>query len=393
MKRLLAFIVKPYGIVASTMLISYLMWAFPSFDGNIRKGFDKPFESSNVGVIVCGIWLIITIGLAYCGFKTGISIKINSKTIDERVSLDSLRPYIILSILGYIGILYVVLQLVTNLGIVGIVSAITGGQANALKDTLYSDYSAGIASLRYLAIPSAALGLYHLTRKRFIPLNLLNILALGTVALISSRLSIIFTIFTLLPLILVKSNIKIKATHVIIVLVILFHLLAALNYSRNIGFYRTIGINNFYLAGFSEIIAYVGSPFQGFIAAGTLTNDFYLASDIDSSIKTGISFELSTNSAFLELTRNNGTMEAFVIIALFSLVGSFIMGISLKNKNNLLFLLFGSIGYCFAEVWRVFLFGQGIIYTISIMILVVVVWCIYIPPIRLSSHRFGGSSL
>ena len=148
MKRLLAFIVKLYGIVASTMLISYFMWEFSSFGGNIRKGFDKPFEPSNIGVIICEIWLIITIGLACYEFKMDVSLKINSKNIDERVSADSLQPYVILSILGYIGILYLVLQLVINLGITGIVDAITRGQANILKDTLYSDYSAGIASLR-----------------------------------------------------------------------------------------------------------------------------------------------------------------------------------------------------------------------------------------------------
>ena len=392
MKRFLAFVIKPYGIVAFTMFASYLMWEFPTFDGNIRKGFSESFEPSNIGVIVCGIWTMITIGLAYCGFKTGKLLKINSKKIDERASIEAIRPYIIISILGHIGITYVIFRLIGSLGIKGIIGAIAGGQANTLKDALYSDYSVGVSSLRYLAIPAAALGFYHITRKRFIFLSLLNILALGVVAIISSRLSIIFTIFTLLPLMLNESKIKIKFVHVAIILVVLFHILAALNYSRNIGFYRTIGIDNFYLAGFSEIVTYVGSPFQGFISAGTLMNGLYLASDIDSSIKTGISFELSTNSAFLELVRSSGTMEAFVKIAIYSLLGSFVMGISFSNRRNLLFLLFGSIGYCFAEIWRVFLFGQGIVYTISIMILLITAWCVYFPPVRMGFHRLKSSS-
>ncbi|WP_407541324.1 hypothetical protein Q0M94_08080 [Deinococcus radiomollis] len=369
------------------------MWEFPSFGGNIRKGFDKPFEPSVVGAIICIAWIVMIIGLAYSGFKAGATLKINTDIVDNRVSLESFRPYFILSILGYIGLAYVLLQLVGSLGITGIINAIVGGQANALKNTLYSDYSAGVASLRYLSIPSAALGLYHLTRRRFIFLGFLNIIALGIVAIISSRLSIIFTIFTLLPLIINESRIKIKTIHVLIALVFIFHLLAALNYSRNIGFYRSIGIDNFYLAGFSEIITYVGSPFQGFIAAGTLNDSLYSTSDIDSSIKTGISFELSTNSAFLELVRNNGTLEAFLEIALCSFLGSFMMGISFKNKRNLLFLLFGSIGYCFAEIWRVFLFGQGIVYTISIMIILITVWCIYVPSIKFSLRNRRRAAL
>lgn len=391
MKRILTFIVKPYGIVAFTIFTSYIMWEFPGFDGSIRKGFNIPFDISSIGALLCGVWVITVIGLAYCGFKTGISLKIDTKIINNRASIDNIRPYMIISILTYVGIAFVALQLFGSLGISGIVTAITGGQANTLKNTLYSDYSAGIASLRYLAIPSAALALYHLTRKRFIALSLLNILALAVVAIISSRLSIIFTIFTFLPLVLNNSKVKLKFYHVLIATVVIFHILAALNYSRNINFYRMIGIDNFYLAGFSEIVTYVGSPFQGFLAAGTLMNSLYMASDIDSSIKTGISFELSTNSAFLELVKSDGIMEAFVKIAFFSLVGSFIMGISFKNRQNILFLLFGSIGYCFAEVWRVFLFGQGIVYTISTMVVFTAIWCVYIPPVRADFYKLKRS--
>lgn len=128
MERLLVFIVKPYGIVTFTILVLCLMWEFSSFGGNIRKGFDKHFEPSNIGVMICGTWLIITVGLVYYEFKMGVSLKINSKNIDERVSVDSLQPHVILSILGYVGILYVILQLVINLGITGIVGVITGGK-------------------------------------------------------------------------------------------------------------------------------------------------------------------------------------------------------------------------------------------------------------------------
>ena len=62
--------------------------------------------------------------------------------------------------------------------------------------------------------------MYQFTRKRFIPLNLLSILALGAAVLVSSRLSTIFAIFTLLLLIISKSNVKIKAAHIIVILVI-----------------------------------------------------------------------------------------------------------------------------------------------------------------------------
>jgi len=381
-KTLLKRAITPSGIVILTTILSFLAWSFPGFEGQVRKGFVTPYPVGSWGLFLCVLWLAVMIFGAFAGFLTGSRLRLQTGLLNRRVSLDAFRPYLLISLIAYVGIVYVFIQLIGALGISGIVGAVGGGQANTLKDTLYDSYSVGVVSLRYLAIPAAALALYHLTRRRYIFISVVNIIALALVAVISSRLSLIFTVFTAVPLFVFKSKLRIRPRTVFLAVLILFHLLAALNYSRNISFYRTIGIDNFYAAGFSEIVTYLGSPFQGFLATGELGDRLQGTSDIDASNATGISFELSTNSAFLELTRGVGVLQAFLVLALCTLLGSFIMGVALKNKDNLLFLLFGSIGYCFAELWRIYLFGQGIVSTIVVMLLLVTLWCVYIPPLR-----------
>lgn len=363
-------------------MASFLAWVFPDFDGQVRKGFTYPYPIDTYGVIMCVLWLATILICSFSGFKIGSKLHLQTKTLNDRVSIDSFRPYLMISFIAYLGIMYVFFQLIKSLGISGIISAISDGQANTLKNTLYDSYSVGIVSLRYLAIPAAALGFYHIINRRYIFLSILNVLSLMLLAIISSRLSLIFAIFTALPIFLFKLNLRITKRAMITAIVVMFHVLAALNYSRNISFYRTIGIDNFYAAGFSEIVTYIGSPFQGFLATGQLGDRLQGASDVAASNATGVSLELSTNSAFLELTRGAGVLQAFLTIALSTLFGSFIMGVALKNKENLLFLLFGAVGYCFAETWRIYLFGQGIVYTIVVMLVAVTLWCIYIPPLR-----------
>jgi hypothetical protein len=391
MNSFLRFSIKPYGIIALTIFVSFLMWLFPDFSGHVRKGFNKMLDPSATGILICALWIFVILIFSYAGYIIGSRIKINTTLIDKRVSLDFIRPYLLLSLCAYIGIFALLGTLLSNLGLAGIIHVIAIGQANTLKDTLYDSYSIGIVSLRYMAIPACALAVYHFSNRRFYILNILNILSLAFIAIVSSRLSIIFTAFTLLPIVLFKMNIKIKPRQSIIFIVIMFHILAALNYSRNISFYRYIGIDNFYLAAFSEIITYLGSPFQGFLAAGTFHDFLFGLSYDESSIYTGISKELSTNSALLELTRNFGSFQAFVIIAMFTFFGAIIMAVARKNQNNLLILLFGSVGYCFAEIWRVFLFGQGIVYTIAIVVIAISIWCMYIPSVKnsLTVTRYG----
>ena len=377
--RFIKFLVKPYNIFLFTNLLSFIAWLIPDMGGKLRKGFSSPYETSEYGVLILFFWIVFIFLTSYLGFKVGDGIKINTELFDKYASLKSKRPIKIMLFLSLIGVSYVVFQLITSLGFNGIINAVINGQANELKDTLYNDYTPGLPSLRYVAIPTAALALYHLFNKRYIFLSILSILMLLVVSVISSRLSIIYTIFIFLSLIGRDINLKIRFLPALIGFLVVLNLLFALNYSRNIHFYRSIGIDGFYEAGISEIITYIGSPFQGQLAASNDSNILQGASELDTHQYTLISPELSTNSALLELVRRDDLFVSFVSMSLYTMFAAFFMGISWKNRSNILLLLFGTLGYCFAEIWRIDLFSQGIVLTIIIAVLLSAVICVLWP--------------
>lgn len=382
-------IIKPQNIVIITALVSFLFWMLPSFSGEIRKGFVERIDVDYQAVVLAIIWITAIYLSSLIGFTTVSRVKFSTRKLDNKASIDDKKPYIIITIFACAGVFYVISGLVSTLGIGGIVAAIVSGQANTLKDTLYSDYSIGPASLRYMAIPAAALALYHSIYKRFILLNLFNIVLLFVVAIISSRLSIIFMIFIFLTIIYTRIKIKIKPLQMLVAGIVIFHMLCALNYSRNIAFYRLIGIDNFYMAGISEIVAYVGSPFQGFLATSEYRDRLYKKSFEDSIYYTRIEPQLNTNSSFLELTQENGVLSAYTVITLCGFFGGMIMAYAQKNKNNIMVILFGVIGYCFAEIWRVFLFGQGIVATLFILTILTAAICLVLPKLSLT-FKFEG---
>lgn len=314
-------------------LFSFVCWSLPNFEGKIRKGFHLPIDPSLSGVVTALSWIVVVLLTSIIGFKVGKSLKFSRNILDRDASLDSSLPLKILIFLAVVGVSYVYVRVVASLGINGIINSVTSGQANSLKYALYEDYAPGLPSLRYVAIPAASLGMYHLLRKRFVLLSMISLLLLLLVSIISSRLSIVYTIFIFLGIV-SRSKIKlINPRQAIIGFAIVIHIIFGLNYSRNINFYRNMGVDNFYLAGISEIVAYGGSPFQGFLAVSMKPSDFAGLTEPETHDYTDISDELTTNSAFLELVREGDIYSAFLRIAFSSMISSFIMGISWNNQK------------------------------------------------------------
>lgn len=387
MKRLLNLILRPQNIFLVTTTMSFLAWSLPDFDSKLRKGFTHPYEVSLWGLILALCWVALIYLSSFTGFKIGMAFKFKTKLLDMHASIYDARPFSIMLIMALIGVSYVFLQIFTSLGISGMLDAISGGQANQLKSALYEGYSAGLPSLRYMAIPAAALGIYYLIRREYIILSISSIILLLAVAIVSSRLSVVYTVFIFLGLMARESIIKVKAQQIIVGFIILIHLIFALNYSRNINFYRSIGVDNFYLAGISEVVAYVGSPFQGFLAVSEQPQQLAGLREEQTAKYTGINEELTTNSAFLELVREGDIYSALLNITFSTMLSSFLMAIAWKNKNNILLLIFGALGYCFAEIWRINLFGQGIVLTIILSIIFIAFICVIFPRLTISLRR------
>lgn len=354
----------PYGITIFTVLLSFFAWLVPDF-GILRKGFSKPFSPLSPGFFLALVWYITAILLSLISYSIAIKIKLSPAVFDRYVSLDSNRPYSILTLFASIGCLSSYLVILSGTGFNTIFYYITTGQANQLKYILYDEYSAGLLSLRYLAIQSCAMAIFrrfNLNLKS--KLDILNIALLLSIVVISSRLSLIMMVFICLILFITHSEkIKIKLLKVLIGSIIFFVLLSTLSYSRNKGFYEAKG-HGFWSAGISEIVTYLGTPFQGAVAVG---NNSGLISKLPENWTRYAYIEpsLSTNSAFLQLFQAYGWSSFLIMMATVSLF-SFIVGFLKKQRNNYLYLSTLTILYAFAEFWRLYWFGTGIMITLVV---------------------------
>jgi hypothetical protein len=275
-------------------------------------------------------------------------------------SLDSNFFYYIFSGLSAIGIATTLIRILQLLSLQQAAVFIVLGQANSLKEALYEDYSIGLVSLRYLVVYSASIALYRIIgRRSFGPLNILNVLMLLITAILSSRLIFIATLLTAVFLLnLGKTSIRFSIPKLTIFATLLFLVLSVLNFSRNADYYERNKLS-FGLAGVSEIVAYLGSPFQVAIGSAGVTDQLVAGGDETYRNYVDEEINLNTNSAFIHLHEQFGYVSWAYIVVICLFMG-FVFEI-LKSLGKTIFLLpCGAILYGSAELWRLDLFHQGI---------------------------------
>lgn len=376
LSKILRSLAAPYSIIFYTMLLSFLAWLMPDF-GVFRKGFSKQFSVNSFGFFLAMMWYLSAIAFAFVSYTLALKTKLSPVLFDRFASLDRKVPYVILSLFALIGCFASYMVILSSVGFSTIINYITSGQANQLKYILYEDYSAGILSLRYLAIHSCALAIFRRYKLKLkSKLDMLNIFLLLSTVVISSRLSLVMMLFICLILFITHSaRIKIKPIKFIIAGLVLFVLLSALSYSRNRGFYEARG-HGFWSAGISEIITYLGTPFQGAVAVGN-NPELISRQPYDWPGYAYIEESLSTNSAFLQLFQLYG-WYSFLIMLVTVAVFSYIAGFLKKQRNNYLFLSVLTILYAFAEFWRLYWFGTGIMITLAVFPVFVIAITIFL---------------
>ncbi|TRZ46023.1 hypothetical protein [Robertkochia solimangrovi] len=363
---------RPHNIIYFTTLLSFGFWLFPDF-GIFRKGFSEGFSIFSKGFFIAVLWYMSALLFALIGFTLGIQIKIKNKAIDRFVNFENKTPYHIITLLTFFGLIFTCLKIYESLGrdLVNIFTLIITGYANQLKYALYENYKPGILSLRYVAILSCTVALVRrIILKKKSRLDFFNFLSLLVIAIISSRLSIIITFISFAVIYVNYNGFKIGFKRGILIAILGFHLLALLNYTRNSNFYKDMGLG-FYGAGISEIITYLGAPFQGAVAVGNNT-DLIRKQPANRMLYAHIEESLTTNSSFLELFILYD-WYCFLYMAISLLILSFLAGVFSKNESNYLFLLYTVLLYGFAEFWRLFWFGNGIVFTLIIAVLLTII--------------------
>jgi hypothetical protein len=233
------------------------------------------------------------------------------------------------------------------------------GQANALKNSIYDngEYNIGLVSLRYLILYPGSLALYRIIRSRsFSPANIFNVVMLALFIFLSSRLMFMAAFITTAFLLTYgRTSIRIGISKLTISAGLIFLLLSVLNISRNASFYESQRAS-FWVAGVSEILSYVGSPFQAAIGSAGIT-DRLVAGD---SYRNHVDIEetLNTNSAFVLEHEEMGYL-CWPYIAFICLFMGFVFEALLSLGKTIFLLPAGAILYGSAELWRVELFHQG----------------------------------
>jgi hypothetical protein len=177
--------------------------------------------------------------------------------------------------------------------------------------------------------------------------------------LLGSRLIFVATLLIVFLLLTFNRNtIRISISKTIVVLTVVFLLLSVANYLRNKNYYDTNRLS-FAAAGVSEILAYLGSPFQAAIGSAPVIDQ--LAAGGDQTYRNYVDEEivLNTNSAFVHLHEQYGFL-GWLYIGLVCLFMGFLFQLLLSFGKTILLLPAGAILYASAELWRLDLFHQGI---------------------------------
>jgi hypothetical protein len=354
-------LLRPSRFSTAAMLASFAAWLFPSF-GVLNKGFEQPAQLDVTSFFVLACWYLLIFISFSIGEKTAqLKIFRNGALNERALSLDSNFLYYIFTLLATIGTTATLIRIFTLLSIQQAFVFMALGEANALKEALYEDYSVGFFSLRYVVLFSASIALYRMIRwKSFSPVNLFNIpLLFVSTFLLGSRLIFVATILTtLLMLTFDKRALRISLTKTIGVAAILFMILSAVNAVRNKDYYEHLGLS-FAQAGVSEIVAYLGSPFQVAIGSARFTDE--LAAGGDQSYRNFADEEIvrNTNSAFVHLHEQMGYFS-WAYIAGMCLFMGFLFEFLASLGKTIFLLPCGAILYASAELWRLDLFHQGI---------------------------------
>jgi hypothetical protein len=353
-------VLRPSVVSMVAMFASFAAWLFPSF-GVLRKGFDNPSRLDLGTFTVLACWYLLIFVSFTAGEKVGGLLVLRRSTPPAQLlNLKSNIIYYGFTLLSTAGIAATLIRVFQLLPLQQAIAAIALGQTNQLKEVLYEDYHIGLVSLRYLVLYPASIALYRIIRSRsFTPLNIFNVLLLAmSVVLLSSRLTFIATLLTVVFLLSFdKRSIKVSIPKLITILASLFLVLAVLNYSRNKDYYERNKLS-FGLAGVSEILAYLGAPFQVAIGTAQVT-DQIIGGDPDAYREyVDVEINLMTNSAFFHLTQQIGYFS-WVYIALICLFMGLVFE-ALASLGKTIFLLpCGAILYGSAELWRLDLFQQG----------------------------------
>jgi hypothetical protein len=387
-------VLHPGILVLLTTFISFAVWLIPVGG---RRGFERPEAMTTEGIVFLLAWYLGIAVSASIGFTIA---KESTKPIASLNAIDSKSMYRVLSVLASAGVAFTYSAASGNQLSV-ILDAFRDQSVNELKATVYESYSLGIFTLRYVSAITGGIALGHIIlRRKATALDLWNLVVLLAAAAVSARLLLILAVVLAVGMLLsAKPDTRISIRWAIAGVIAAFIVLTPLNYSRNANFYRTYyNETNAFEMNAHEIAAYLGAPFQ--VSLGVANHDiegridpgdlqaFLIPSYLPSlPIELGndptyrgvvdVEDDLTTNSALAQLYPSMGLLAFPFTMAMSFLAGCFIG--HFVRYDNYLHVAGWALLYAFAELWRIYLFNQGIIHAVALSPLAVAVFLLLLP--------------
>lgn len=358
----LRYIFNPSTVLLLSVFVSAIAWAIPNF-GFLSKGFTNQADLSFFSLLVIVCWYTCIFSCFYFGQKIGTwasrFIHLNNKIYD----IDDPKYIYIFTIATFTGITITYYNILSQLSLVTAMNYVMLYQANKLKDSLYENYSAGLMSLRYLIVFSASLAVRrYIIYKKVSFIILINIILLLLTALLSSRLMFIATLLNSIFITFYFNNkFEVRIVKYTVIFLIVFIALSIFNLTRNAKYYDARNLS-FWGAGVSEIITYLGAPFQVSIGGAESIDNLTNVPSETYRDYVDVDINLNTNSAFIYLHELLGYL-AWPYIAFLALLMGFLFCFFVGFGKTVFMLPSAAILYAAAELWRLDLFRQGIFIT------------------------------
>jgi len=347
---------------------------------------------STRGVVLLLIWYLSVISMATIGWRLGVDKKPIATVARLADTAAFQRRYFLLILAAAaVGIGYSYYKIASSASILDSLATQTGNNfTNSLPG------STGPETLRYATILAAPIAV-HLWRTKIIrwPFMLAAVLLLASNSLIASRLSLLMASVVYLA-IWVRNNRSARPgrgtgrrlTAVVVIFVVGFGALTALNYFRNANYYRAAGVTNPVAMNLYQMGSYLAAPAQvsigvsGAVMSGAWENPGNPVMSFNAVQPSFLQFgkvpkdkswkgadvygysvkfapQLFTNSVFADTYADYGAWGWPYTILLYGLAGYLMARV--VSYSGVIAGTGGVLAYCFAEVWRIQIVSYGIV--------------------------------
>lgn len=388
------FIAVPVTLSLGAWVLLVVSRAFqpPTAGLEALTGFGTPAEATTRGVVLLAIWYVSVISMATIGWRLGVGKEPIAKVERFADTATFQRRYFLLILAAATaGIGYSYYKITSSASILDSLATQTGNNfTNSLSG------STGPETLRYATILAAPIGIY-LWRKKVIrwPFMLAGVLLLAANSLIASRLSLLMASVVFLAM-WAKNKTPARPgqgagrrlTAVVVIFVVGFGALTALNYFRNANYYREAGVTNPVAMNLYQMGSYLAVPAQvsigvsGAVMSGAWENTGSPVMSFNAVQPTFLQFgkirkddswkgadvygysvkfapQLFTNSVFADTYADYGAWGWPYTILLYGFAGYLMARI--MSYRGVIAGSGGVLAYCFAEVWRIQIVSYGIV--------------------------------